>query len=192
MLEAAELRRLIDSLGTNPIMRSMILLGVNAGFNNSDCANLPLKALDLDGAWCNFPRPKTGIARRCPLWIETITALREAIALRPEPRTEEATPLVFVTTRGRPWITRGTANPVSVAARDAMKAVNIHRDGFGFAILRHVFRTVADGSRDAVAINLVMGHSDPSMGAVYRERVDDDRLLAVTNHVHRWLFGDRV
>lgn len=218
MIEAAELRRLLDALAGNevltgrkdekgepekvklpdPVMRAMILLGVNCGFNNKDCADLPfmtdrgLKTLDLDGGWVNFPRPKTGVPRRCPLWTETVAALREAIAARPEPRTDEAAPLVFVTTRGRPWLTRGTANPVSVAARDAMKAVGIHRDGIGFATLRHVFRTVADGSRDQVAVNHIMGHSDPSMGAVYRERIDDARLVAVAEHVRKWLFGDRV
>jgi integrase len=214
MIEAAELRRLLDSLAgkevetgrtdektgkpekvtlaANPILRAMVLLGINCGFNNKDCADLPLTALDLVGGWCNFPRPKTGIARRCPLWAETVDSLKAAIAARPEPRSEVAAPLVFITTRGRPWITRGTANPVSVAARDAMKAVGIHRDGIGFATLRHVFRTVADGCRDQVAVNHVMGHSDPSMGAVYRERIDDTRLLAVAAHVRRWLFGDKV
>lgn len=214
MLEAAELRQLLDALmgkevatgrtveetgkpemvtlPANPVLQAMVLLGVNCGFNNKDCADLPFSALDLDGGWCNFPRPKTGIARQCPLWSETATALREAIAVRPEPCNEEAVPLIFVTRRGRPWITRGTANPVSVAARDAMKAVGIHRNGIGFATLRHVFRTVADGSRDQVAINHIMGHSDPTMGAVYRERIDDARLVAVTKHVRKWLFGDKV
>ena len=54
------------TLAVNPTLRAMILLGVNCGFNNKDCADLPLKALDLDGGWINFPRPKTGIPRRCP------------------------------------------------------------------------------------------------------------------------------
>jgi len=39
---------------------------------------------------------KTGIPRRCPLWPETVTALRTAIAERTEPRQEEAVGLVFV------------------------------------------------------------------------------------------------
>jgi integrase len=211
MLEAAEVRRLLDALagkqvetgrtdaGTgapetitlrpDPSLRAMILLGVNGGFGNHDCATLPRSAVDLDAGWVNYPRPKTGIPRRCPLWPETVAALREGIAVRPEPRQEEAAGLVFVTTRGRPWLSRGIANPVSVAARDVMKAVGIHRDGIGFYTLRHVFRTVADDARDPVAIDLIMGHADPSMGGHYRERVEDGRLRAVADHVRRWLFG---
>ncbi len=147
MLEAAELRRILDALEgkevatgrkdektgkpetvtlkANPALRAMVLLGINCGFNNKDCADLPLSAFDLETGWANFPRPKTGIARRCPLWSETVAALRTAIAERPKPRQDEAAKLVFVTTRGRPWLTRGTANPVSVAIRDLMKAVGV-------------------------------------------------------------------
>lgn len=187
MLEADQLRRLLDAADVH--IRAMVLLGVNCGFNNKNCADAPLDALDLDRGWADFPRPKTGIERRCPLWPETVEALKASIAARPEPRQKEAEGLVFVTTRGRPWLSRGQANPVSVAARKVMKEVGIHREKIGFAVLRHVFRTIADGARDQVAINLIMGHSDGSMGAVYRERVDDARLVAVTEHVRAWLFG---
>jgi integrase len=187
MIEAAELCRLIDAA---PVpLRAMLLLGVNCGFGNHDCALLPLSALDLDGGWVNYPRPKTGIPRRCPLWPETVAALREALAARPEPRGEAATGLLFLTTRGRPWLVRGIANPVSVAARDLMRKLGAHRGGVGFYSLRHTFRTVADAARDPVATDLIMGHTDPSMGAVYRERVDDARLWAVAQHVHAWLYG---
>jgi len=186
MLEADQIRAMLGA--ANPLLKAMILLGVNCGFNNKDCADLPLDALDLDGGWVNFPRPKTGIPRRCKLWAETVAALRAAIALRPEPREKAAEGLVFVTTRGRPWLSRGVANPVSVAARDLMKAVGVHRLGIGFATLRHVFRTVADGSRDQVAVNHVMGHADSTMASVYRERIDPSRLEAVAAHVHKWLF----
>jgi integrase len=96
--------------------------------------------------------------------------------------------LVFVTTRGRPWLSRGIANPVSVAARDLMKTAGIHHDGIGFYALRHVFRTIGDAARDPVAIDLIMGHNDLSMGGHYRERVEDSRLRAVVDHVRRWLF----
>jgi integrase len=124
------------------------------------------------------------------LWPETVDALRAAIAERPEPRQDAAKGLVFVTTRGRPWIVRGQANPVSVAARKLMTTVGVHREGIGFATLRHVFRTVADGSRDQVAVNHIMGHADSSIASVYRERIEDDRLVAVVEHVRQWLLGD--
>src|SRR5205823_1983301 len=70
-----------------------------------------------------------------------------------------------------------------------LKALGLHRSGIGFYTLRHVFRTVADAARDPVAIDLIMGHTDPSMGGHYRERVEDDRLRAVAEHVRAWLFG---
>ena len=64
MLEAEEVRRLLHKAG--PQLKAMLLLGVNAGFGNHDIATLPLSALDLDAGWVNYPRPKTGIPRRCP------------------------------------------------------------------------------------------------------------------------------
>ena len=53
--------------------------------------------------------------------------------------------------------------------------------------MRHLFRTVADGCRDVVAINHVMGHSDESMGANYREWIEPERLQAVTDFVYAWV-----
>ncbi len=86
MFEAIDIRRMLEAASSQ--LRAMILLGVNCGFGNADCGLLPLSALDLDGGWVNFPRPKTGIQRRCPLWPETVRALREALDTRPQPKTE--------------------------------------------------------------------------------------------------------
>jgi len=213
MLEAQQIRRLLDALEgkevetgkrdektgkpetvrltPNPAARAMVLLGLGSGFTNKDCADLPLDALDLDGGWINFPRPKTGVPRRCPLWPETVAALRAAIAERPEPRTDAANPLVFLTYRGRPWAAPGDAGLLGRAVRDLMKTVGVHRERLGLATLRHVFRTVADGSRDQVAVNHIMGHSNPSMAVVYRERIDDARLRTVADHVRQWLYSDK-
>lgn len=186
MLQVDQLRQLLDAAPLQ--LKAMLLLGINCGFIAKDCADLPLSALDLEGGWINFPRPKTGIPRRCYLWSETREAIKTAIDERVEPRHDAAKGLVFVTTRGRPWLSRGIANPITVASLDLMKEVGVHRKGIGFATLRHVFRTIADGCRDQVAINHVMGHSDGSMAATYRERVDDSRLVAVADHVRGWLF----
>jgi hypothetical protein len=57
MFIVEEVRRLIDGAGLQ--LRAMILLGINAGFGNSDCANLPLSALwtspRMVGAQTHFP-----------------------------------------------------------------------------------------------------------------------------------------
>jgi integrase len=190
MLEAGDLRRLIDAAPTP--LRAMLLLGVNAGFGNHDCATLPRSALDLDSGWVDFPRPKTGIARRCPLWPESAAAIREALAARPAPKDEADAGLVFLQPSGRRWVRnteKSRSDNVSVCFGELLKTLGLHRDGLNFYALRHVFRTVADAARDPVAIDLIMGHSDPSMGGHYRERVEDGRLRAVAEHVRAWLFG---
>jgi integrase len=190
MLEADELRKLIDA--AKAPLRAMILLGLNAGYGNHDVATLPLSALDLDTGWVDFPRPKTGIPRRCPLWPETIQAIREAQANRPTPKEEADADLVFLQRSGRRWV-RNTEHSrtdnVSVVFCELLKACGLYRDGLGFYTLRHVFRTIADAARDPVTIDLIMGHTDSTMGGHYRERIDDSRLQAVTEHVRSWLFG---
>jgi integrase len=203
MLEADQLRAIVQGalvvgddgprlVWAEAQLRAMILLGVNAGFGNHDCATLPLSALDLGRAWVDFPRPKTGIARRCPLWPETVQAIREALAVRQEPGKPEHSGLVFINSRGSPWVVtteKSRTDNVSVQFTELLKRLGMHRPGIGFYTMRHVFRPAADAARDPVAIDLIMGHADPSMGGHYRERVEDSRLWAVVEHVRQWLFG---
>ena len=73
-------------LAASPQMRAMILLGINAGLGNSDIGNLQRTHLDLKSGWLDYPRVKTGLPRRVPLWAETVTALRDSIAERPSPK----------------------------------------------------------------------------------------------------------
>jgi integrase len=188
MLDAKECRKLLEAATVQT--KAMLLLGLNCGFGNHDCATLPLSAVDLENAIIEFPRPKSGVERRCPLWKETVEALRAVAAERPQPKSDEADGLVFVTSRGRPWLSGGIANPISHAVRNLMKAAGVHRAGIGPYTLRHVFRTIADGAKDTPATELIMGHRDPSMAAHYREHIDDSRLQTVVQHVHGWLFGE--
>lgn len=207
MFEAAEIRTLLDR--ADQPLRAMILLGVNCGFGNADCGTLPQSSLDLDAGWVNFPRPKTAIERRCPLWPETVAAIREALEQRPKAKRPGDVRLAFVTKYGQPWAKETADNPVakeftkllnridSAAARDAKEQkadppAKIRRRGVGFYALRHTFETIGGGSRDQVAVNYIMGHLDSSMAGAYRERIEDDRLRAVTDHVHAWLFGEGV
>src|SRR5262249_37756565 len=102
MFEAAEIKAML-SAATTPL-RAMILLGVNCGFGNTDVANLSVKHLDLEGGWCNYPRPKTGISRRCPLWLETIQAIQAALEVRPAARNKANANLIFITPVGQKWV----------------------------------------------------------------------------------------
>ncbi len=74
--------------------------------------------------------------------------------------------------------------------RKLLDQLKLHRPGLGFYALRHTFETIAGGSRDQVAVNHIMGHADQSMAGVYREHIEDDRLVAVTDHVWDWLFAE--
>jgi integrase len=189
LFTAEEVRRLLDAAGVP--LKAMILLGINCGFGNADCGNLPLTATDLERGWVDYPRPKTGIARRCPLWPETVQAIREALARRPEHKDPADAGLVFVTKYGKPWAKDVADSPVTKETRKLLDALGLngHRN---FYTLRHTFRTVADEAKDQPAADYIMGHEVPHMSSVYRETISDERLKAVTDHVRAWLFGGKT
>src|SRR5262249_49941906 len=131
--------------------RTMFLLGINCGFGNTDVGRLPLSSLDLEAGWIDFPRPKTGIPRRCPLWPETLTALREALDKRPAPRHETDAEMVFITKYGTSWAKETCDNPVSKETAKLLAELKLARKGLNFYALRHTFETIGGESRDQVA-----------------------------------------
>jgi integrase len=189
MFEAAELRRILAAAG-NPL-KAMILLGVNAGYGNADCGTLPVAALNLDGGWVDYHRPKTGITRRCPLWPETVDALREAVAARPKAKQTADASLAFLTVRGASWHKKIEDNPISKEMRKLLDALGINGSR-NFYALRHTLETIGGEAKDQVALDHIMGHARDDMASVYRERISDERLRAVTDHVRKWLFGEET
>jgi integrase len=185
LFTAEEIRKMLDAASVQ--MKAMLLLGINAGFGNADCGNLPLTALDLDGAAIDYPRPKTGIARRCVLWPETVAALREVLAKRKEPKNAEDAALVFVTKYGLSWAKDTPDGPVTKETRKLLDqlGINGHRN---FYTLRHTFRTIADEAKDQPAADFVMGHETTHMSSVYREGISDERLRALSDYVRAWVF----
>jgi integrase len=186
MFEAGQLRKMIDRAGQP--LRAMLLLGINCGFGNTDVGRLPLAAVNLEAGWIDFPRPKTGIPRRCPLWPETVAALREALDKRPAPKREADAEMVFITKYGTSWAKETCDNPVSKETAKLLAELKLARKGLNFYALRHAFETIAGESRDQVAVDHIMGHVRNDMASVYRERISDERLKAVTDHVRAWLF----
>ena len=189
MFEAHQICVLLDAASAQ--IKAMILLAINCGFGNNDCGSLPKSAVDLDGGWVSFPRPKTGIKRRVPLWPETINALRAALDDRLRASDEDGTEnLFFLTKYGKSWSQNTSTNPISAEFRKLAQSLGLYRKGNGFYAIRHTFLTIGDETKDFVAVASIMGHSDESMADRYRERVSDDRLKAVTDHVRDWLFSD--
>ena len=144
MFETREIRAMLDA--ATPQFKAMILLGGNCGYGNTDVATLPLAALDLDGGWVDHARPKTGAPRRCPLWPETVQALRKAIAKRPKPKDPADDRLVFLTQQGNPWVRlqgNGWNDAVRIVCRELLAKLGLKRPGRNFYALRHSFATVA-------------------------------------------------
>ena len=183
-------------------MKAMILLGINCGLGNSDVANLPTGAVDLTAGWLDYPRPKTGVARRCPLWPETVQAVKAAIDERPTPNDQAHAGLIFITEYGRKWATATmsepdadtghvknySSDPVTAEFSKLLVTLELKRPGLSFYALRHTFETIGGDSRDQVAVDAIMGHVRDDMASLYREKIEPARLLAVTNHVHAWLW----
>jgi integrase len=190
LFTAGEIRQLLAA--ADPQLRAMGLLGINAGYGIADCGQLPLSALDLEAGWVDYPRPKTGIPRRCPLWPETVAALKEALATRPKPKKEGHAGRAFLTTQGCSWHKEDASSPVCWKVGKLLRSLGINgRKGLGFYTLRHTFRTVADEVKDQPAADYIMGHAKDDMASVYRERISDARLKAVTDHVRAWLYAKR-
>jgi integrase len=168
-------------------MRAFILLGLNAAYGTMDIARLRIDQIDFKTHWLGEPRGKTGMARGCWLWPETIKALRKAIDSRPDTTNERLDQLAFLTTHRRPWSEDGhTSHPLTLAFGKLKKVAGIDKPGVGHYSLRHVLATVASDVGDQPAVDFVMGHHDPSMAAVYREGIDPERVKRVCQHVRRW------
>ncbi len=187
MFEADELRRMIAA--AKQPMKAMLLLAINAGMGNNDVAQMPITALDFAGGWLNFPRPKTGIVRRCPLWPETIAAIQEWLVRRPTPRGEGNEGLVFLTARGDGWAANINDRAITHACRKLLDKLKINGKR-NFYAARHSFETIGGDSRDQVAVDAIMGHDDGKMSSNCRARLSDERLRAVSEHVRVWLFGE--
>ena len=204
MFEPKEIKALLKGAGVQ--MRAMILLGLNCGLGNTDVAALPRSALDLKAGILNFPRPKTGIARRAVLWPETIAAPQScgqgpgpSLQKRGRRRAGVHHPLWPAMGQDRSAQALGSRSPLTAVVKrrqwgwssaSSCGPPKSHVVGRSFYALRHTFRTVADEVGDRPAVDLVMGHENGADIAVrYVERIEDGRLKRVSEHVHNWAGG---
>ena len=178
--EAEEIKKILEI--ASPQMKAMILLGINCGFGNNDCALLT--ADHIKDGWHDFSRPKTGVERHCPLWPETIEALSSFKC---------GDKHVFITKYGKTWEAKSQCDsPISKEMVKLMKKTGTHQIGRGFYALRHTFNTIGLRTKDSMAVKYIMGHTPSSndMTENYnQEPPPDEDLIVVTEYVRKWLFG---
>ena len=192
--------------GAEPAMRAAILLAINGGFGNTDCAALPAAAVDMKAAVIDFERPKTGVRRVVPLWPETIAALKKVLTSeRSASETGAAAQLVFRSESGLPLVRqvvkKGEADEIEKVTYidrlgdwfdELLIEQKLKRRGIGFYTLRHTFRTWADETNDQHAIHLIMGHAIPGMSGIYVEEIGVERLRRVVDHVRNKLWPELI
>jgi integrase len=201
---AAEIRGILDAAPLQ--LKAMILLGINCGLGNKDVAELPANCIDLEHGWIDYPRPKTGVRRRCPLWPETIKAIKAVTDRAGETqkgRRPEATGLLFVTRKGFPFVrsepkVSASGQPyvvehdaIATTLKRILERKRIAIPGLGFYGLRRSFETIGGETGNQVAVDHIMGHVPAAndMAAVYRQHVAESALRLVTDHVRHWLFS---
>jgi integrase len=206
---AAEIRGMLKH--ARPAAKAMILLGINCGLGNKDVANLPASAVDLERGWLDYPRGKTGVERRCPLWPETVEAIKAYGAAEAKSRAKSgvkrsgaAEELLFATREGLPYVREEylpvKAGKPAIVLHDALKTAvqrlmtkaGIGIRKLGFYGLRRSFETIGAETGNQVAVDHILGHAPHSsdMGAVYRRHVAEKALREVTDHVRGWLLAN--
>jgi integrase len=164
----------------------MILLGINCAYGNGDCSQLQFDWIDFEKGWIQYARPKTGVDRRAKLWPETIKAIQTWQEKRPAINNN----LVFVTRQGNPWSDPNSCDcAIAKAFQRISREKGVWISGRGFYGLRRTYETIAGRSKDQVAVDHVMGHVDQSMAGIYRQEIDDSRLIAVSELVRNWVFS---
>ncbi len=184
LYSASEIRKLF--YGSEGQLRAMVLLGINCGLGPTDIALIRFS--DIRDGWLVLARSKTGKPRRVPLWAETLEAIEGAKRERPEPKDPADADLLFVTKYRRSWLPDRTHFPLNAEFAKLRKRIGIVGRGKGFYSLRHTLQTIGDETIDFVAVSSIMGHANQSISDIYREKIGDDRLRAVTDHVHGWLW----
>lgn len=185
---AEEVWRLLDAAEVP--MRAFILLGLNAAYGPMDIGRLRIDQVDFEKQWLGEPRGKTGVARGCWLWPETLQAIQEAYEAKPYSTRESVEPLLSITKQRRPWAMEGNeSNPLTQAFGKLKEETGIVKQGVGHYGLRHTFATIASDAKDQQAVDYVMGHIDNTIAGNYREGIDPERVKSVCQYVRQWWLG---
>jgi integrase len=173
MFKSEELQLML--VVSDPAMGAVIYLGLFAGYGPTDCRLLTTDK--LKGEFIEFPRPKTGIQRRCWLPQDARDAVM-AIANGTH---------VF---NGRVWNRHVIARQFKKLCEDC----GIYQKGRTEPYsLRRTLETVAKNADvNQSVIDRVMGHERPDMAEVYNQAVFDTQLRKLGEFIEAWLKGSKT
>lgn len=113
--------------------KAVILFCLNCASGKRDLEKLRRSDINLGTGWLDYPRPKTGFARRAKLWPETVAAIRDLLELPGRDEVEADADLVFLCPAR--WYSKspmGHAKKMRWTCRRWTRLVNDHRgDRFG-------------------------------------------------------------
>lgn len=162
MLKAAE----------TALQRCIVLLGINAGFGQHDCAKLEFDDLDLKRGWFDSVRTKVGATpRTAKLWDITVQGINDFVE---NERPRSSSSRIFAGLNAQQIGYR--FGPLPLLARCKRKRMSIYG-------LRHSFETLAGAANDQQAVDRVAGHKEAGSARHYREDFDRARLEHVADVV---------
>lgn len=180
--------------GANVTMRAMILAAINAGFGNTDLAELPMSDAKraIEKEWISYARGKTGADRLAWLWPETREAWKAYLAVRPSPAREKFANVFFLTSSGLPYVD-DDKDQIALRYDALMARLRQNRDAEGnrthrgrnFYSLRRTYRSIAAEIGKELLIDLTMGHADEGddMSKLYTVAEMKPELKKIAEHV---------
>lgn len=169
-----------------------LLLALNGGYGPTELSEMPKSFVDLSEGVVKGVRGKTGVMHVCPLWPETLEALKLVMAQRPDDV------LLFRTRNGNPWVEtrviKEGGHVVNATGHDNFKErwkeltkpLGLKVKGQGFYKLRHVHSTTADKFGDDHARRVLVGHALPGATGHY-VHVGEDRLRKLVEFIRQEL-----
>lgn len=176
-VEAPDIQKLLEF--ASPEMRAHLLLGINAGFGQTDCSIFKLS--DLKGRWISGVRQKTGARRLALLWPETVEAIHATAKKGPRAWSKPSGPPLLEERMGTSG-KRVRLDLISDRMRKLTKRTGVSASYYD---LRRTFKTIGSEAADSeLATEVIMGHT---VDVMYLQRFDVHRIAAVSQHVRSWL-----
>lgn len=201
-------RMIVGSL----LFRACTYLAANTGAYSKDIAAVRFIDLELADRYLERKRTKTKALWQAILWPETVDAIKEYLAVRPEPAQEEYRDLVFLSSEGQPVnLDRekkdANGNYSHTNRKDILKArmrrllsdLGCKDKGLNFGAWRHTFRSLASSAmglrREDLerfdAINRTMAHRIPGSANNY-VHLRREQLKPVADIVRGQLWPEKV